>query len=101
MYIDKPVSKRNLIQTISRVSCKVGGKRKGLVVDYIGIKTKMNQAMKDFGSSCEDNVEDIKAKLQVKLILLLAEFGYPPIANDEVFKEILEQAENFKKHQMA
>ncbi|WP_444925888.1 type I restriction enzyme endonuclease domain-containing protein [Microbulbifer sp. TRSA002] len=44
--------------------------------------------------------DDIKAELQVKLILLLAEFGYPPIANDDVFKEILEQAENFKKYQV-
>ena len=32
------------------------------------------------------------------LILVLAESGYPPVTNDEVFKEILEQAENFKKY---
>ena len=32
------------------------------------------------------------------LILILAEYDYPPVTNDEVFKEILEQAENFKKH---
>ncbi|WP_371264641.1 type I restriction enzyme endonuclease domain-containing protein [Neptunomonas phycophila] len=42
--------------------------------------------------------EDIKAELQVKLILLLAKYGYPPVANDDAYKEILEQAENFKKH---
>ncbi len=42
--------------------------------------------------------EDIKAELQVKLILLLSEFGYPPVANDDAYKEILEQAENFKKN---
>jgi type I restriction enzyme R subunit len=42
--------------------------------------------------------EDIKAELQVKLILLLAEFGYPPVANDDAYKEILMQAENFKKN---
>ncbi|MEY8262775.1 MAG: DUF3387 domain-containing protein, partial [Bermanella sp.] len=40
----------------------------------------------------------IKAELQVNLILLLAEYGYPPVANDDAYKEILEQAENFKKH---
>lgn len=27
------------------------------------------------------------------LILVLAEYGYPPVTNDEVFKEILEQAD--------
>lgn len=42
--------------------------------------------------------EDIKAELKMNLILLLSEYGYPPFVNDEVFKEILEQAENFKKH---
>lgn len=43
--------------------------------------------------------EDIKAELKVDLILLLAEYGYPPVPRDEVFKEIFEQAENFKKYQ--
>lgn len=42
---------------------------------------------------------DIKAELKVELILLLAENGYPPVDRDEVYKEIFEQAENFKKYQ--
>jgi type I restriction enzyme R subunit len=42
--------------------------------------------------------EDIKAELQVNLILLLHEFGYPPVANDDAYKEILEHAENFKRN---
>lgn len=42
--------------------------------------------------------EDIKAELQVDLILLLDEWGYPPVTNDDVYKEVLEQAENFKKY---
>jgi type I restriction enzyme R subunit len=42
--------------------------------------------------------DDIKAELKVDLIILLAENGYPPITKDEVFKEIFEQAENFKKY---
>ncbi len=33
------------------------------------------------------------------LIILLAEHDYPPVINDAVFKEILEQAENFKRNQ--
>ena len=41
--------------------------------------------------------EDIKANLQVDLILLLDEFDYPPVTIDDVYKEVLEQAENFKK----
>ena len=42
--------------------------------------------------------DDIKAELKMDLILVLAEYGYPPVTNDEVYKEILEQAENFKKY---
>jgi len=41
---------------------------------------------------------DIKAELKADLILLLAEFRYPPVDRDEVYKEIFEQAENFKKY---
>jgi type I restriction enzyme R subunit len=44
---------------------------------------------------------DIKAELKVDLIILLAEYGYPPVDRDEVYKEIFEQAENFKKYQAA
>jgi len=28
----------------------------------------------------------------------LAKYHYPPVTKDEVFKEIFEQAENFKKY---
>ena len=42
--------------------------------------------------------DDIKANLQVDLIILLDKFGYPPVTVDDVYKEVLEQAENFKKY---
>ncbi|MDX9834385.1 MAG: DUF3387 domain-containing protein [Desulfobulbus sp.] len=45
--------------------------------------------------------DDIKAGLKVGLILLLADHGYPPVDRDEVYKEIFEQAENFKKYQQS
>jgi hypothetical protein len=41
-----------------------------------------------------------KAELKVGLIILLADNDYPPVDRDEVYKEIFEQAENFKKYQM-
>lgn len=43
--------------------------------------------------------DDIKSALKVELILLLDEFGYPPVERDEVYVEIFDQAENFKKNQ--
>ena len=45
--------------------------------------------------------DDIKAELKVSLIMLLANNDYPPIDRDEVYKEIFEQAQNFKKNQAA
>jgi len=42
--------------------------------------------------------EDIKSALKVGLIILLDEHGYPPVERDEVYKDIFEQAENFKKY---
>lgn len=42
--------------------------------------------------------DDIKANLQVDLILVLDRYDYPPVTIDEVYKEVLEQAENFKKY---
>jgi len=43
--------------------------------------------------------EDIKAELKVDLILVLADNDYPPVPRDEVFQQIFEQAENFRKYQ--
>jgi type I restriction enzyme R subunit len=40
--------------------------------------------------------EDSRAELKFDLIVLLAEYGYPQIEHDGVYKEIIEQAENFK-----
>ncbi len=44
--------------------------------------------------------DDIKSALKVGLILLLDEFDYPPVERDEVYVEIFEQAENFKKNRI-
>lgn len=49
MYNDKPLQKHSLIQTISRVNRKYPGKDYGLIVDYIGIRDHMVEAMKVYG----------------------------------------------------
>ncbi|MEZ8223565.1 type I restriction enzyme endonuclease domain-containing protein [Vibrio splendidus] len=36
--------------------------------------------------------------MKVDLILLLHKYGFPPVANDNVYKGVLEQAENCKKN---
>lgn len=59
IYIDKPIQRHNLIQTISRVNRKVEGKEKGLVVDYIGIKRQMNLALAQYSKIECSNFEEI------------------------------------------
>ncbi|WP_304511866.1 type I restriction enzyme endonuclease domain-containing protein [Desulfobacula sp.] len=67
IYIDKPIQQHSLIQTISRVNRVYEGKEAGLVVDYIGIKSNMNLALKKYSQVEGDDFEDIyKAVIIVK-----------------------------------
>ena len=65
MYIDKPLQKHTLIQTISRVNRVFDGKDKGLVVDYIGIKTDMMEAVKKYGSPQESPVDELNITIGI------------------------------------
>jgi type I restriction enzyme R subunit len=65
MYIDKPIQRHNLIQTISRVNRKFERKEKGLIVDYIGIRRQMNLALKEFNDPDKNNFEDIQQSIVV------------------------------------
>ena len=65
MYIDKPVKRHNLIQTISRVNRKYQQKEKGLIVDYIGIKKQMNLALAHYSKADTANIEEIQQSVVV------------------------------------
>ena len=65
MYIDKPLQKHTLIQTISRVNRVFEGKDKGLVVDYIGIKNDMMEAVKCYGNPQEIPIDELKISLEI------------------------------------
>lgn len=43
----------------------------------------------------------IRAAMQADLIVLLDDNGYPPEPQSDVYKNVIEQAENFKKYQVA
>ena len=62
IYIDKPIQQHNLIQTISRVNRKYEGKNKGLVVDYIGIKTLYIEVLHDNNNNIEVLSGDIRGR---------------------------------------
>ena len=67
MYCFKPLQMHTLIQTISRVNRNYPGKDKGLIVDYLGIKKKFNQAMKKYanGGQNETPVETIDSAVKL------------------------------------
>lgn len=65
MYINKPLKRHTLIQTISRVNRVFEGKDKGLIVDYIGIKNSMMEAIKIYGSPQESPVDEIKLSIEI------------------------------------
>ena len=65
MYIDKPLQKHTLIQTISRVNRVFEGKDKGLIVDYIGIKAEMMEAIKIYGGPQESPVDELNVSLGI------------------------------------
>ena len=58
MYINKPLKRHTLVQTISRVNRIFTGKEKGLIVDYIGIKKEMMEAIKKYSNSDFDSPID-------------------------------------------
>lgn len=75
LYNDKPLQKHQLIQTISRVNRKYAGKEYGLIVDYIGIRNNMRQAMKLYGGDTsvaptEDDVEQATNTFREELEIL-------------------------------
>lgn len=67
MYNDKPLKKHLLIQTISRVNRKAPGKDYGFIVDYIGIRDNMREAMKLYGgdASVAPSADDVEQATNV------------------------------------
>lgn len=75
MYNDKPLKKHLLIQTISRVNRKYPGKEYGFIIDYIGIRDNMREAMKIYGGDnsvapTADDVEQATGVFREELMIL-------------------------------
>ncbi|MCM1003067.1 MAG: HsdR family type I site-specific deoxyribonuclease [Candidatus Gastranaerophilales bacterium] len=75
LYNDKPLKKHLLIQTISRVNRKYPGKEYGMIIDYIGIRDNMREAMKIYGGDASvaptrDDVEQATNVFREELEIL-------------------------------
>lgn len=65
MYIDKPLQRHTLVQTISRVNRVFEGKDRGLVVDYIGIRGSMMKALKTYGGDDTGSIDELTISLGI------------------------------------
>lgn len=91
MYNDKPLKKHLLIQTISRVNRKYPGKDFGMIIDYIGIRDNMREAMKIYGGSASiaptaDDVEQATEAFREELEILktlFSDYDLTPFLNPE------------------
>ena len=89
LYNDKPLKKHLLIQTISRVNRKYPGKEYGMIIDYIGIRDNMREAMKIYGgnTSVAPTVDDVEQATQIFreeleiLKKLFADYDLTPFLN--------------------
>ena len=107
LYNDKPIQKHLLIQTISRVNRKYPGKDYGFIIDYIGIRDNMRQAMKLYGGDTSvaptsDDVEQATTIFREELEVLKDLFsGYDfesflnPNCNPDVRYRLLSKAAEY------
>ena len=91
LYNDKPLKKHLLIQTISRVNRKYPDKDYGMIIDYIGIRDNMREAMKVYGGDTSvaptsDDVEQATSVFREALEILktlFTDYDLAPFLNPE------------------
>ena len=91
IYIDKPLHRHSLIQTISRVNRIFKGKEKGVIIDYIGIKSSLAKALRQFGGDVptidtgDIALETFKNELSI-IKEMFAEYGLNKLINEPFYE---------------
>ena len=67
MYIDKPMKAHNLMQAIARVNRVYKDKKGGLIVDYIGLKGWLLDALKTYTKRDQNKIKDTEELVNVLL----------------------------------
>ncbi len=89
IYLDKPMKNHTLMQTIARANRKYPGKEAGLIVDYVGVFRKLQEALAIYGGASSGGDQPIKDKtelveymkhLAAQAIAFLIERGIDPPA---------------------
>ncbi len=101
MYIDKPMKAHNLMQAIARVNRVYKDKTAGLIVDYIGLKRWLLDALKTYTEMINlknEIEEELKAGNEFNLSpeenkKLLIKYNYPPNKSEKAVQTVIRQAE--------
>lgn len=101
IYLDKPMKNHTLMQTIARANRKYAGKEAGLIVDYVGVFRKLQEALAIYGgaSSGEGGEGELiknKAELVEYLKHLLAR-GITFLSEHGVNAQAIKDAQGFEK----
>lgn len=101
IYLDKPMKNHTLMQTIARANRKYPGKEAGLIVDYVGVFRKLQEALAIYGgaSSGEGGEgEPIKNKAElVEYLKHLLARGITFLSEHGVNAQAIKDAHGFEK----
>lgn len=101
IYLDKPMKNHTLMQTIARANRKYPGKEAGLIVDYVGVFRKLQEALAIYGgaSSGEGGEgEPIKNKAElVEYLKHLLARGIAFLSEHGVNAQTIKDAQGFEK----
>ena len=101
IYLDKPMKNHTLMQTIARANRKYQGKEAGLIVDYVGVFRKLQEALAIYGgaSSGEGGEgEPIKNKAElVEYLKHLLARGITFLSEHGVNAQAIKDAQGFEK----
>ncbi|KPX51270.1 type I restriction endonuclease subunit R [Pseudomonas ficuserectae] len=101
IYLDKPMKSHTLMQTIARANRKYSGKEAGLIVDYVGVFRKLQEALAIYGGASageggEGQPIKNKAELVEYLKHLLAR-GITFLSEHNVNAQAIKDAQGFEK----
>lgn len=104
IYLDKPMKNHTLMQTIARANRKYAGKEAGLIVDYVGVFRKLQEALAIYGgTSAGDDGEGgeggpIKNKSElVEYLKHLLARGVAFLSEHGVNAQAIKEAQGFEK----
>lgn len=101
IYLDKPMKNHTLMQTIARANRKYPGKEAGLIVDYVGVFRKLQEALAIYGGASSGGGgegEPIKNKAElVEYLKHLLARGISFLSEHGVNAQAIKDAQGFEK----